>query len=78
VQAQSTLGFFGMTSENSKIGMTGLTGGHSRVGAAEGCDLLILFLQSRSKDRSLRQLLQGNQRRKKTGQSLGRFFMLRV
>ena len=27
------------------------------VGAAEGCDLLILFL--RSKDRSLRQLLQG-------------------
>ncbi|SMQ27247.1 hypothetical protein SAMN04488483_3529 [Pseudomonas helmanticensis] len=27
------------------------------VGAAEGCDLLILFLKS--KDRSLRQLLQG-------------------
>jgi hypothetical protein len=44
VQAQSTLGFFGMTSENMKISMTGLTGGHSRVGAAEGCDLLILFL----------------------------------
>jgi hypothetical protein len=29
------------------------------VGAAEGCDLLILFLKTRSKDRSLRQLLQG-------------------
>jgi hypothetical protein len=29
------------------------------VGAAEGCDLLMLFLRSRSKDRSLRQLLQG-------------------
>lgn len=27
VQAQSTLGFFGMTSENRKIGMTGLTSG---------------------------------------------------
>ncbi|WP_174823884.1 MULTISPECIES: hypothetical protein [Pseudomonas] len=58
--------------------MTGLTSGQSRVGAAEGCDLLILFLKSRSKDRSLRQLLQVNCRRKKTGQSLGRFFMLRV
>jgi hypothetical protein len=33
-----------MTSENIKIGMTGLTSGQSRVGAAEGCDLLILFL----------------------------------
>jgi succinyl-diaminopimelate desuccinylase len=32
---------------------------HFNVGAAEGCDLLILFLKkSRSKDRSLRQLLQ--------------------
>jgi hypothetical protein len=29
----------------------------SAVGAAEGCDLLI-FLKARSKDRSLRQLLQ--------------------
>jgi hypothetical protein len=30
------------------------------VGAAEGCDLLILILnKSKSKDRSLRQLLQG-------------------
>jgi hypothetical protein len=30
------------------------------VGAAEGCDLLILlFCRSRSKDRSLRQLLHG-------------------
>jgi hypothetical protein len=28
------------------------------VGAAEGCDLLILFLKGKSKDRSLRQLLQ--------------------
>jgi len=28
------------------------------VGAAEGCDLLI-FLKTRSKDRSLRQLLRG-------------------
>jgi hypothetical protein len=27
VQAQSTLGFFGITSENIKIGMTGLTSG---------------------------------------------------
>ncbi|TFB35367.1 hypothetical protein E3W21_25930 [Pseudomonas sp. F01002] len=27
VQAQSTLGFFRMTSKNSKIGMTGLTSG---------------------------------------------------
>ncbi|QXI25443.1 hypothetical protein HU724_024365 [Pseudomonas iranensis] len=58
--------------------MTGLTSGQSRVGAAEGCDLLILFLKSRSKDRSLRQLLQVNCRRKKTGQLPGRFFMLRV
>jgi hypothetical protein len=30
----------------------------ARVGAAAGCDLLILF--SRSKDRSLRQLLHGD------------------
>jgi hypothetical protein len=29
------------------------------VGAAEGCDLLILPLKTTSKDRSLRQLLQG-------------------
>jgi hypothetical protein len=29
------------------------------VGAAAGCDLLMLFFKSRSKDRSLRQLLQG-------------------
>jgi hypothetical protein len=29
------------------------------VGAAEGCDLLIFYLTARSKDRSLRQLLQG-------------------
>ncbi len=28
------------------------------VGAAEGCDLLILLLEIKSKDRSLRQLLQ--------------------
>ena len=28
------------------------------VGAAEGCDLLMLLLKTRSKDRSLRQLLQ--------------------
>jgi hypothetical protein len=28
------------------------------VGAAAGCDLLILFLKAKSKDRSLRQLLQ--------------------
>jgi hypothetical protein len=34
------------------------------VGAAEGCDLLILFFKI--KDRSLRQLLQGALRRKKT------------
>ncbi|WP_185753252.1 hypothetical protein [Pseudomonas fluorescens] len=27
VQAQFTLGFFGMTSENNEIGMTGLTSG---------------------------------------------------
>jgi len=40
VQAQSTLGFFRMTSKNHEIGMTGLTSGQ------------------RSKDRSLRQLLQ--------------------
>jgi len=58
--------------------MTGLTSGQSRVGAAEGCDLLILFLKSRSKDRSLGQLLQVNCRRKKTGQSLGRFFLLQI
>ncbi|RON86957.1 hypothetical protein BK670_00365 [Pseudomonas fluorescens] len=31
VQAQSTLGFFGMTSENREIGMTGLTSGQSRM-----------------------------------------------
>jgi hypothetical protein len=31
VQAQSTLGFFVNTSGNSKIGMTGLTSGHSHV-----------------------------------------------
>jgi hypothetical protein len=31
VQAQSTLGFFGMTSENSKIGMTGLTSGTNQM-----------------------------------------------
>ena len=43
VQAQSTLDFFRITSGSRKIGMTGLTGGQSRVGAAEGCDLLILF-----------------------------------
>jgi hypothetical protein len=29
------------------------------VGAAEGCDLLMLLSKTRSKDRSLRQLLQG-------------------
>ncbi|CAI8994999.1 hypothetical protein EMIT0232MI5_90100 [Pseudomonas sp. IT-232MI5] len=29
----------------------------SRVGAAAGCDLLIWILKTRSKDRSLRQLL---------------------
>jgi hypothetical protein len=46
VRVQSTLGFFGMTSEKHKIGMTGLTGGFCR--------------------------------RKKTGQSLGRFFMLQI
>jgi hypothetical protein len=33
-------------------------GSMSPVGAAEGCDLLILFFGSKSKDRSLRQLLQ--------------------
>jgi hypothetical protein len=32
---------------------------HPPVGAAAGCDLLILILKTRSKDRSLRQLLQG-------------------
>jgi hypothetical protein len=31
----------------------------SPVGAAAGCDLLILSLKTTSKDRSLRQLLQG-------------------
>ena len=31
----------------------------SPVGAAAGCDLLILFLKPTSKDRSPRQLLQG-------------------
>jgi hypothetical protein len=30
---------------------------NSPVGAAEGCDLLIWILKTRSKDRSLRQLL---------------------
>ncbi|WP_081501318.1 hypothetical protein, partial [Pseudomonas sp. GM50] len=33
VQAQSTLGFFRITSGNRKIGMTGLTSGQSGVGA---------------------------------------------
>ncbi|KAE9647136.1 hypothetical protein EJA70_05950 [Pseudomonas sp. PB103] len=31
VQAQSTLGFFRMTSENSEIGMTGLTSGTNQM-----------------------------------------------
>jgi hypothetical protein len=31
-----------------------------RVGAAAGCDLLTLILKTRSKDRSLRQLLHRN------------------
>jgi hypothetical protein len=47
VQAQSRLGFFLITRGKHEIGMTGLTSGQSRVGAAEGCDLLILFLKSR-------------------------------
>jgi hypothetical protein len=34
VQAQSTLGFFRITSGYRKIGMTGLTSGRSRVGDA--------------------------------------------
>jgi len=52
VQAQSTLGFFQMTSKKSEIGMTGLTSGQHRVGAAEGCDLLI-FLQAKKNRPSL-------------------------
>ncbi|WP_440974153.1 hypothetical protein [Pseudomonas koreensis] len=32
----------------------------NRVGAAEGCDLLILLEKAMAKDRSLRQLLQGD------------------
>ncbi|CAI8699144.1 hypothetical protein EMIT0P395_100012 [Pseudomonas sp. IT-P395] len=35
------------------------------VGAAEGCDLLIWMLKTRSKDRSLRQLLQGRRQKLK-------------
>jgi hypothetical protein len=35
VQAQSTLGFFRITSGYRKIGMTGLTSGQSRVGDAD-------------------------------------------
>ncbi|VVO83121.1 hypothetical protein PS898_01916 [Pseudomonas fluorescens] len=33
---------------------------HIPVGAAEGCDLLILLPKTTVKDRSLRQLLQGS------------------
>ncbi|WP_242487866.1 hypothetical protein [Pseudomonas sp. TH31] len=40
VQAQSTLGFFQMTSENIKIGMTGLTGG---AGPCRSCRRLRSF-----------------------------------
>ncbi|MNN24859.1 hypothetical protein D3C81_1383080 [compost metagenome] len=35
-----------------------LTQRNPTVGAAEGCDLLILMLRTTSKDRSLRQLVQ--------------------
>ena len=43
---------------------------HGPVGAAAGCDLLILFFRtSKSEDRSLRQLLQGR-RIPKVGASL--------
>ncbi|WP_426158916.1 hypothetical protein [Pseudomonas sp. TSRC2-2] len=59
--------------------MTGLTSGQSRVGAAEGCDLLILFFKIQIRgSQPAAAPTGGNRGRKKTGQSLGRFFLLQI